>query len=118
MLRRGGRHGSVQLLSEATILAARQPSSDGEVDQFIQAPIRWSQAFMLGGVTSDEGPGRIMGRKSSRATFGCGGSSICVVWCDPGRELVTAYLSNKSVPDPVGFAQLSDLSDLILDACE
>jgi CubicO group peptidase (beta-lactamase class C family) len=118
MLRRGGRHGSVQLLSEATILAARQPSSDGEVDQFIKAPMRWSQAFMLGGVTSDEGPGRIMGRKSSRATFGCGGSSICVAWCDPGRELVTAYLSNKSVPDPVGFAQLRDLSDLVLDACE
>ena len=118
MLRRGGSHGSVQLLSEATILAARQPSSDGEVDQFIKAPMRWSQAFMLGGVTSDEGPGRIMGRKSSRATFGCGGSSICVAWCDPGRELVTAYLSNKSVPDPVGFAQLRDLSDLILDACE
>ena len=118
MLRRGGRHGSVQLLSEATILAARQPSSDGEVDQFIKAPMRWSQAFMLGGVTSDEGPGRIMGRTSSRATFGCGGSSICVVWCDPGRELVTAYLANKGVPDPVGFAQLRDLSDLILDACE
>lgn len=30
MLRHGGRHGGVQLLSEATILAARQPSSDGE----------------------------------------------------------------------------------------
>lgn len=73
---------------------------------------------MLGGVTSDEGPGRVMGRKSSRETFGCGGSSICIAWCDPGRELVTAYLSNKSVPDPVGFAQLRDLSDLILDACE
>ena len=40
MLRRGGRHGSVQLLSEATILAARQPSSDGEVDQFIKAPMQ------------------------------------------------------------------------------
>jgi len=118
MLRRGGRHGSVQLLSEATILAARQPSSDGEVDQFIKAPMRWSQAFMLGGVASDEGPGRMMGRNSSRETFGCGGSSICVAWCDPGWELVTAYLSNKSVPDPVGFAQLRDLSDLILDACE
>jgi CubicO group peptidase (beta-lactamase class C family) len=80
--------------------------------------MRWSQAFMLGGVTGDEGPGRIMGTKSSRATFGCGGASICVAWCDPGRELVTAYLSNKYVPDPVGFAQLRDLSDLILDACE
>jgi hypothetical protein len=85
---------------------------------FIKVPVRWSQAFMLGGVTSDEGPGRIMGRKSSRATFGFGGSSICVAWCDPGRALVTAYLSNKSVPDPVGFAQLCELSDLILDACE
>jgi CubicO group peptidase (beta-lactamase class C family) len=118
MLRRGGRHGSVQLLSEATILAARQPSSDGEVDRFIKAPMRWSHAFMLGGVTSDEGPGRIMGKKSSRATFGCGGASICVAWCDPRLELLTAYLSNKSVPDRVGFDQLRDLSDLILDACQ
>ena len=36
----------------------------------------------------------------------------------PSRELVAVYLSNKSVPDPIGFAQLLDLSDLILDACE
>jgi CubicO group peptidase (beta-lactamase class C family) len=118
MLRRGGRHGGAQLLSQATILAARQPSSEGEVDQFIRAPMRWSQGFMLGGVSSEKGPGQIMGANSSRETFGCGGSSICVAWCDPGRELVTAYLSNKSVPDPVGFAQLRELSDLILDACE
>jgi hypothetical protein len=27
-------------------------------------------------------------------------------------------MSNKSVPDPVGFTQLKDLSDLIIDACE
>jgi CubicO group peptidase (beta-lactamase class C family) len=73
---------------------------------------------MLGGVSSDEDLGRIMGRKSSRETFGCGGSSCCVAWCDPSRELVAVYLCNKSVPDPIGFAQLLDLSDLILDACE
>jgi CubicO group peptidase (beta-lactamase class C family) len=118
MLRLGGRAGSARLLREETILAARQPSSDGEVDRFIKAPVRWSQAFMLGGVSSDEGPGGIMGRKSSRETFGFGGSSCCVVWCDPGRELVSVYLCNKSVPDPIGFAQLRDLSDLILDACD
>ena len=118
MLRRGGRAGSGRLLGEGTILAARQPSSDGEVDRFIKAPVRWSQAFMLGGVGSDENLGLIMGRKSSRETFGCGGSSCCVAWCDPGRELVAVYLCNKSLPDPIGFAQLRDLSDLILDACE
>jgi CubicO group peptidase (beta-lactamase class C family) len=118
MLRLGGRAGSARLLREETILAARQPSSDGEVDRFIKAPVRWSQAFMLGGVSSDEGPGCIMGRKSSRETFGFGGSSCCVAWCDPGRELVAVCLCNKSVPDPIGFAQLRDLSDLILDACE
>jgi hypothetical protein len=50
--------------------------------------------------TSDEGPGRIMGRKSSRATFGCGGSSICVAWCDPGRELVTASAADAPPPTP------------------
>jgi CubicO group peptidase (beta-lactamase class C family) len=118
MLRRGGRAASARLLSEETILASRQPSSDGEVDRFIKAPVRWSQAFMLGGVSSDQDLGRIMGTKSSRQTFGFGGSSCCVAWCDPIRELVAVYLSNKSVPDPIGFAQLRDLSDLILDACE
>jgi CubicO group peptidase (beta-lactamase class C family) len=118
MLRLGGRVGSSRLLREETILEARQPSSDGEVDRFIKAPMRWSQAFMLGGVDSDKGPGIIMGRKSSRETFGFGGSSCCVAWCDPARELVSVYLCNKSVPDPIGFAQLRDLSDLILDACE
>ena len=117
MLRLGGRAGSARLLREDTILAARQPSSDGEVDRFIQAPVRWSQAFLLGGLGNEEGPGCILGRKSSRETFGFGGSSCCVAWCDPGRELVSVYLCNKSVPDPIGFAQLRDLSDLILDAC-
>ncbi len=117
MLRCGGRYGGVQVLSQATILAAREPSSDGEIDQFIKAPVRWSQAFMLGGVATDQGPGLMMGSKSSRETFGFGGSSSCVAWCDPGRELVSVYLSNKSVPDPVGFGQLRDLSDLILDSC-
>jgi ribonucleotide reductase alpha subunit len=73
---------------------------------------------MLGGVSSDEGPGCVMGRNSSRETLGCGGSSCCVAWCDPGQEVVFVYLYNKSVPDPIGFAQLRDLSDLILDACE
>ena len=118
MLRRGGRAGGVGLLGEATIRAARQPSSEGEVDRFIKAPVRWSQAFLLGGVRSDDDLGRIMGSKSSRETFGFGGSSCCMAWCDPGRELVAVYLCNKSVPDPIGFTELRDLSDLILDACE
>jgi len=117
MLRRGGHAGGTQILSEGTILAARQPSSDGEVDRFIKTHIRWSQAFMLGGVSGHEGPGTIMGRKSGRETFGFGGSSCCVAWCDPGRELVVAYLCNKSVADAIGFAQLRELSDLILNAC-
>ena len=118
MLRRGGRTSGVGLLGEATIRAARQPSSEGEVDRFIKAPVRWSQAFLLGGVCSDDDLGRIMGSESSRETFGFGGSSCCMAWCDPGRELVAVYLCNKSVPDPIGFAQLLDLSDLILDSCE
>ena len=33
-------------------------------------------------------------------------------------NLLLPICANKSVPDPVGFAQLRDLSDLILDACE
>ena len=28
--------------------------------------------------------------------------------CDPGQEVVFVYLYNKSVPDPIGFAQLRD----------
>ncbi len=40
MVRLGGRAGGDRLLREETIWAARQPSSDGEVDQFIKAPVR------------------------------------------------------------------------------
>jgi hypothetical protein len=36
----------------------------------------------------------------------------------PAGNMLLAYLSNKSVPDPVGFTQLKDLSDLIIDVCE
>jgi CubicO group peptidase (beta-lactamase class C family) len=62
--------------------------------RFIKMPVRWSQAFMLGGVSSDEDLGRIMGRNSSRETVGCGGSSCCVAWCDPGRDNATVKERN------------------------
>lgn len=59
----GGELDGVRVLRPETILAARQPSSDGETDRYLKLPVRWSEGFQLGG---ERGGRERLGGRSAR----------------------------------------------------
>jgi CubicO group peptidase (beta-lactamase class C family) len=117
MLLRGGEIDGIRVFTPATIAAARQPSSNGQTDQFLHLPIRWSQGFQLGGAGSDPARPRPMGSRSSPEAFGHNGSNCCIGWADPSRDLVFAYLTNQLTAGPEGSHHQSKVSDALLTAC-
>jgi CubicO group peptidase (beta-lactamase class C family) len=117
MLLRGGIAHGAPILPPAVIERARIPSSDGEVDQCIGTPVRWSHGFQLGGprpAPFSPGP---LGHLSSRRTFGHNGSNCCIGWADPDRDLVVAYLTNQLNGRRVDRAHQSAIADALLRAC-
>jgi CubicO group peptidase (beta-lactamase class C family) len=115
-LLRGGELDGVRVLAPATIEEARRPSSDGETDRFVRLPIRWAQAFQLGGPGHDATASRPMGRLGSPETFGHNGSNACLAWTDPARRLVVAYLTDRLTPGNEGARHLQAVSDAITAA--
>jgi CubicO group peptidase (beta-lactamase class C family) len=111
---RGGELGDVRVLDAATVAAARQPSSDGEIDRFLRVPIRWSQGFQLGGRSGDPATARPMGQLSSPETFGHNGSNCCIAWADPARQLVFAYLTGRLSTGLEGARHLATVADAII----
>ena len=115
MLSRGGELDGVCVLQPQTILEARTPSSDREIDAFIKRPVRWSQGFQLGGPSDDPRDlARMLGRRSSRDAFGHGGNASSVTWADPTRGLALAYLSNVQCGIDRGIRHLGEVSDAVL----
>ncbi|MFD9889964.1 serine hydrolase domain-containing protein [Amycolatopsis sp. NPDC059027] len=114
LLLSGGELDGVRVFASATIAGARQPSSDGEVDRVLRLPIRWSQAFQLGG--PDATRPRPMGRRSGWKTFGHNGSHCCLAWADPERQLVFAYLTNRLPSVREGSRHQTEVSDAVLAA--
>ncbi|MGH3068312.1 MAG: serine hydrolase domain-containing protein [Streptosporangiaceae bacterium] len=138
----GQQEGGRRILSPPTLEEARQPSSDGAVDQYLQLPVRWSQGFQLGG-SSLPGPGRQargtqapgtqapgaqaqrrrgtpespLGRLASPLTFGHNGSNCCLAWADPQRRLVFAYLTDLLSPGQEGARHQAEVSDAVIAAC-
>ena len=117
MLRNGGELSGTRVLAPETVAAAMALSADDERDELIKRKVRWTQGFMLGGGADKDNLGHIMGRRSSDETFGFSGEACCTAWCDPGRELVFAYLTNKVEPVPAGVIEQGEIADLVLDAC-
>lgn len=117
MLLDGGRVGAEQLIKPETILAARTPSSRGEIDRFCHARIPWSYGFQLGGA---RGPRGIppFGYRSTQNTFGHNGSNCCIAWADPDRDLAFAYLTNLRVHRDVDMAHLAAVADQVFAACD
>ena len=66
----GGYRDGVRVLRRETIDQARQPTSEGEWDQFLKSPVRWAEGFQLGGPSADPTMARAMGRLSDWETFG------------------------------------------------
>ena len=115
-LLRGGELDGVRILDAATVAAARQPSSDGEIDRFLRLPIRWSQGFQLGGRSGDPAAARPMGQLSSPEAFGHNGSNCCIAWADPARGLVFAYLTDRLSVGSEGARHLASVADAIIAA--
>lgn len=113
--------GGQPVLRPETIAAATRSSSDGEIDQYLHLPIRWSQGFQLGGdrpgVARVGGGYAPMGALASRQTFGHNGSYVCVAWADPERQIVMAYLTARLVSRSAGARHMSEVSDAVLAAC-
>jgi CubicO group peptidase (beta-lactamase class C family) len=116
-LLRGGELNGVRILEPDTIEQARRPSSDGELDRFLQLPMRWSQGFQLGNPSQDPTVRRPMGRLSSPETFGHNGSNCCIAWADPTRQLVFVYLTDLLAAGHEGARHQSAVSDAIIAAC-
>jgi CubicO group peptidase (beta-lactamase class C family) len=118
----GGQRNGVRVLEPETILRARAPSSDGEVDQYLKLPVRWSEGFQLGG--ERPGPSRAgggyspMGRRASATTFGHNGSYVCIGWADPERQLAVGYLTGRLVSRAAGARHMSEVSDAIIAAVD
>ncbi|MFD8289355.1 serine hydrolase domain-containing protein [Streptomyces lavendulae] len=118
MLLEGGTLDGVRVLGPESVAEARKPSGDGEKDASLKRPVRWSHGFMLGGPGPDpQDLARVMGGASSASAFGHAGTTSSVVWADPTRELVVAYLSNVQPEFGAGIERLREVSDLALDAC-
>jgi CubicO group peptidase (beta-lactamase class C family) len=119
MLLNGGELDGVRVLAPSSIAEARRPSTNGQIDAFINHPVRWAQGFQLGGPGPDPSDlSRVMGSNSSRDTFGHAGNVSCVAWADPGRQLVFVYLANVQPPLGAGIRHLAEVSDVVLAACE
>ncbi|MFC4086567.1 serine hydrolase domain-containing protein [Amycolatopsis samaneae] len=114
LLLSGGELGGVRVFAPATVAEARRPSAEGEVDRVLRLPIRWSQAFQLGGAGSARA--HPMGRRSGWNTFGHNGSHCCLGWADPERQLVLAYLTNRLPSSGEGSRHLAEVSDAVLAA--
>ncbi|PCG81999.1 hypothetical protein CIB93_32375 [Streptomyces sp. WZ.A104] len=119
MLLEGGVLDGVRVLRQETVEEARKPSNDGGTDASLKRPVRWSHGFMLGG--PGEHPqdlAQVMGGASSATAFGHCGTTSSVVWADPERDLVLAYLSNLQPEFGAGIGRLREVSDLVLAACD
>jgi CubicO group peptidase (beta-lactamase class C family) len=117
----GGELDGARVLRPETILAARQPSSEGETDRYLRLPVRWSEGFQLGGERGgrERLGGRFspMGQRSSPLAFGHNGSYVCIGWGDPDRQLAVAYLTGRLVSRAEGARHMAAVSDAILTAC-
>ncbi|MFF4371661.1 serine hydrolase domain-containing protein [Streptomyces sp. NPDC001594] len=108
----------VRVLRPETVAEARKPSNDGGTDASLKRPVRWSHGFMLGGPGQDPRDlALVMGRAGGTDTFGHAGTTSSVVWADPERKLVCAYLSNVQPEFGAGIERLREVSDLVLETC-
>lgn len=116
MLLAGGRAGDRTIITAESIERARTPTTAGEIDRLVRAPVPWSLGFQLGG---SRGPGRVppFGYRSSNRTFGHNGSNCCIAWADPDRDLALAYLTNLRVHHTVDMAHMAAVADQVLGAC-
>ncbi|MGW1340195.1 serine hydrolase domain-containing protein [Kribbella sp. NPDC002412] len=108
--------GGSGILRPETIAIAVEPSSEGELDRTVGAPIRWSQGFQLGGPRFVPNVVTPLGTTSSPRTFGHNGSNCCIGWADPDRRIAYAYLTNRIGRREADVAHHAAVADKVLEA--
>jgi CubicO group peptidase (beta-lactamase class C family) len=108
--------GGSGILRPESVAAAVAPTSEGEVDRTVGAPIRWSQGFQLGGPRFLPETITPLGTTSSPRTFGHNGSNCCIGWADPDRRIAYAYLTNRIGRRDADVAHHAAVADKILEA--
>ncbi|MFC1412591.1 serine hydrolase domain-containing protein [Streptacidiphilus sp. N1-12] len=119
MLLRGGELDGVRVLRPDSVAEARRLSTaaEGDLDHFLRMRIRWSHGFQLGAAGPDPRAGRPMGQLGSPQAFGHNGSSICLAWADPTRDLVLVHFGNLLAPPGESARHESAISDAVIAAC-
>ncbi|GAB3385942.1 serine hydrolase domain-containing protein [Humibacter soli] len=118
MLLNGGEIDGVQILSPDTVTRMLRPSSNGELDRYAKAPVRWSEGFQLGGARHAAGFISPLGELSSKQAFGHNGSNCCVAWADPTRGLVFVHLTNRLGEGLDAIGHHSAVADAVIAACD
>jgi CubicO group peptidase (beta-lactamase class C family) len=108
--------GGSGILRPESITAMVAPTSEGELDRTVGAPIRWSQGFQLGGPRFVPEAITPFGTTSSPRTFGHNGSNCCIGWADPDRRIAYAYLTNRIGRRDADVAHHAAVADKILEA--
>jgi CubicO group peptidase (beta-lactamase class C family) len=105
-----------RLLGAGTLAEATEPTSEGELDRYVNALVRWSQGFQLGG--RRDGPwASPLGQSNGRRAFGHNGSNCCVGWADPERGIAYAYLTACIEGRHLDIAHHAAVADAVIAAC-
>ncbi|NNC13284.1 beta-lactamase family protein [Planctomonas sp. JC2975] len=118
MLLAGGELDGVRILSQSTITRMLRPSSNGELDRYAKAPVRWSEGLQLGGARHEAGFISPLGELSSKQAFGHNGSNCCVAWADPTRGLVFVHLTNRLGEGLDAIGHHSAVADAVIASCD
>ncbi|MFI6827977.1 serine hydrolase domain-containing protein [Kribbella sp. NPDC050241] len=114
----GGVGPAGRVLRPESLAVAVEPTSEGELDRTVRAPIRWSQGFQLGGPRFLPDAISSLGTTSSPRAFGHNGSNCCVGWADPDRRIAYAYLTDRLGRPKVDMAHHAAVADAVLAAAD
>jgi hypothetical protein len=117
---RSGRNPPLEVQIAGVLAAARASRARARkrVDRFIKAPVLGQRRSCLEASAVTKTLDASWAERAAARPLAVVDRHAASPGVTRAGNSVAVYLCNKSVPDPIGFAQLRDLSDLILDACE
>ena len=106
-----------RVLDAGTLAEATRPTSDGELDRFVKAMVRWSQGFQLGGARAGAWASPL-GQSNGRRAFGHNGSNCCVGWADPERRIAYGYVTAAIEGRDPDIAHHAAVADAVIRAVD
>ena len=116
MLLNDGEYQGKRYLSPESIRLATQSHYDG-FDSYLKTNMNWGMGFIVGGgKTQTENPKeRILGYKSSGATFSGFGMGTCMAWADRKTQTVTTFTCNGMLDTPEVDQRWAKISNSVWD---